>query len=621
MIAKGLVRILQGFFILSTALFISCEDEVFTLGEGVIGGDPFSTDRSTYEVIAVNRGLDAVQTNKLPIYQLGSYPDAAFGSIEARIITQVQLVNTNPTFGIWTQEQEQLEDRSEPRDTLPENETVTEVFLYIPFLRPPTNQQDNDNDGVANDLDEEPDNPDNDTDGDGVSNIDERIQGTNPLDPDTDGDGITDDLDEDTPINNFPRRFELDSIYGNRDITANLRIERSSYFLRDLDPNDNFESVQNYFSNQDFSTFVEGPPLYDGPITISDEQIVFFQEDLEDTEEDESQFIDPQLTLDPGIRVELNPDVFQEAILDKENSSELLSQSNFKEFFRGLQFTLSSMEPLYMLLDLTDAIITINYEFDRNNNNGTLDDFSDDFVEQLERTINLRLLTSAGNSINGNALNTLSRTPASSQVQQAVGGEGGADRLYIKGGTGNYAEIRLFGEEGIDQAIIEEIRENNWIINEARLRVPVDKQALSSFGITRVPPRLYLFNLRTQAPLYNPFTEQSVADTPLGLFLNYDGILSDEDGVEDAVYEFRITDYVNNIILRDSINDPIGLAASANVGITRTDPALSPDPDAESEYPIMSTVTPFSTVLFGSAVEAEEFDKRIQLILFYTEIE
>lgn len=621
--AKG--RALLGFSLLVMVFFaVSCEEEVITLGEGVVGGDPFVTGRNTYDVYAANKGFSAVQTSRLPLYQLGTFADPVFGDVQARIISQVQLVNTNPTFGIWTPEQEVLEDRELPRDTLPENETIKEVFLYIPFQQAPRGSADDDNDGVINELDAEPEDAENDSDGDGVSNIDERIQGTDPLNPDTDGDGIGDLDDDDFTINNFPRRVDLDSIYGNRDIEANLRIERSTYFLRDLDPNDNFESEQSYFSNLDLSGFVEGPPIFDGPITISDEQIVFYPEDDPDTpDEDESQFIDPQLTLEPGIRVQLNSDFFQENILDKEGSSELLSQSNFKDFWRGLQFTLTSAEPLMVLLDMSDAIITVTYEFDRNNNNGTTDDFTDDFVEQLERTFNIRLLTGVGNNVSGNAVNTFTRAMPSQEVLDGLQDNGeGASRLYVKGSTGNYAEFKLFGEEGSDQAVIDAIRQNNWIINEARLRIPVDKQALADAGINLVPPRLYLYNTRTQRPLYNTFSDFSISDTPLGLFLNFDGILSEEDGVEDAVYEFRITDYVNDIILRDSINDPIALVATADLASTRTSPGLDEVMTVtEDEYPVTSVITPFSTVLFGSNVGPGEEDKRVTLTLFFTEVE
>ena len=46
-------------------------------------------------------------------------------------------------------------------------------------------------------FDIDPNNPNSDTDRDGVTDIDEQRNGTNPLDPDSDGDGISDLTDTD----------------------------------------------------------------------------------------------------------------------------------------------------------------------------------------------------------------------------------------------------------------------------------------------------------------------------------------------------------------------------------------------------------------------------------------
>ena len=47
-------------------------------------------------------------------------------------------------------------------DTIPENEQVTEVFLYLPFQTEP-GSGDTDNDGVANDFDVDPLSADSDS--------------------------------------------------------------------------------------------------------------------------------------------------------------------------------------------------------------------------------------------------------------------------------------------------------------------------------------------------------------------------------------------------------------------------------------------------------------------------
>ena len=241
------------FLALFSVLFlfnVSCDEEITTIGRGVIGEDPFFTDRALFDVFAYNRNIKAVETNKLPIYQIGVYNDPLYGKTAAGINSQIGLQNGagNPTFGIYSQRVEDNSANDGNSNTLDENETVKEVLLYIPYLQNPNG--DADLDGVPDNLDADPNDPNSDSDGDGLADNEERALGTNPLSDDTDNDGIKDIDDPETIINQFPRRVDLDSIYGNRDAPFNLKVERSTFFLRDLDPDLGFLESQEYYSSQ-----------------------------------------------------------------------------------------------------------------------------------------------------------------------------------------------------------------------------------------------------------------------------------------------------------------------------------------------------------------------------------
>ena len=104
--------------ILLVIVLISCEEDLTTIGEGVIAGEPFTTDKAVFDVFAFNKNIEAVQTNKLPVYQLGVYNDPIYGRTEARITTQISFprnaqggVLVNPTFGEKSKENE-IEDIS-----------------------------------------------------------------------------------------------------------------------------------------------------------------------------------------------------------------------------------------------------------------------------------------------------------------------------------------------------------------------------------------------------------------------------------------------------------------------------------------------------------------------------
>lgn len=598
-------------------MFSSCKEDLVTIGEGVIGGEPFNTDKAVYQVSLTNNRLTTVQTNRLPLYQLGNFTDPIYGTTRARIVTQVQIPASDPTFGDLPQATEVLMDNSGILDTLPENEEVTAVFLYLPFQTEP-GSGDTDNDGVQNDFDVDPTSADSDSDGDGLTDGEERVRGTDPLNPDTDGDGIIDADDEETIANNFARSFSLDSIYGQRDMPFRVRVEENTFFLRDLDPNNNFEEDQTYFSDLDLTAFA-GQVLFDGELEISAEQIVFFQEDAEDTEDiDESTLLDNTRTLAPGLRIPLDADFFQQNLLDQEGQPSLLSQSNFRDFFRGLQISIDASNDIMLLFDLTEANITVEYQYDDINNNGTTEDTTDDFVEKDERTYTLNLLTGNILGIGGNAVNQYTSENFPADIESTIATGTDDSRLFLKGGAGTFAEIQLFGDEATSEATIEEIRANNWVINEANLIFYVDRDRLTSVGGTVEPPRLYLYNAETNQPLYNIITELTFTDTPLGRFQNYGGILEEEGGT-GLRYNVRITEHLNNIIVRDSANVPLRVVLSADILNVATREANEAGATEQVDIPIMTTITPLGTVLIGPNPEAALEDKRLQLQLFYTE--
>ncbi|NNE03765.1 MAG: DUF4270 domain-containing protein, partial [Eudoraea sp.] len=453
------VQILSGIILLFAITMVSCEEEQTTLGNGVIDGDPFVTDKAVYDVFAYNKKVEAVQTNSLPIYQLGVFNDPVYGRTTGSITSQVSLPGGagNPTFGTYSQQTEDASDTDDNESTIEENETVTEVFLYIPYSR--NSSADSDLDGVADEFDVDPADPNSDSDGDGLTDNQERLGGTDPLNEDTDGDGILDDEDTSTLANRFPIKRDLDSIYGNREAPFTFKVERSTFFLRDLDPDTSFQEGQEYFSNQEFAPAFVSDLLYEGEVQINDEQTLIFQEDDPDTEDDES--LESPEVIEPGIRVPLNAAFFQNNILDKEGQSELISDSNFKDFFRGIHLTVTpTTDDIMLLLDLRNASIIIGYEYDR---------IVDGELEKSEREFTLSLITGQGNApIQGNAVNTLISDMYPPEVMNAMDTGNNSEKIYLKGAAGSYAEIKLFDENNGEE-IINQIKANNWIINEANL--------------------------------------------------------------------------------------------------------------------------------------------------------
>lgn len=631
---KSVVPTFLGTFLI-LGILVSCTQDLTTLGAGVVGNEPFTAGQEVYDVFAYNKRIEAVQTNKLPVYQLGVYNDPIYGKTRASVTSQLFLASPNPAFGILTQEKEnRAGNTGEAITVIDEEETVKEVFLYIPFLVKSGNR-DRDADGVDDEFDTEPENGDNDSDGDGVSNRIETASNTDPLDAnsvDVNVDGLNDSDGAQIIANNFAKKVELDSIYVNGvnydnidDAAAtsfNLKVERSTYFLRDLDPNSNFQEAQDYYSSQQFSPDFVSDLLFDGVVEIDNNQILLpKKDDVATTDVDESLTF---TKLEPGIRIPLTKEFFQENILDKEGNSELLSQSNFIEFIRGVHFSITDEEgnDVLFLFDLKNTRLTMTYTYKSYDTNGTLENLGDDTPDAIkEKDFMFSFLSQVTNGpVNGNAVNTLLTENYGPQIVQALDTNENASRIYLKGGPGTYAEINLFEENG-GESILEQIRSENWVINEANLVFYIDRDQLDANGAQLEPPRLYLYNAENNFPLINRNTlaqQNNTQAQPLfGLFLNYDGIIQKSNG-KGVKYSVKITDHINNLVVRDSTNATLGLTLTTD--IQNFNIVNAKVNNGEEKLPTTSRITPLGTILYGSNLLNTDpnFDKRLRLEIFYT---
>lgn len=581
---------------------LSCEVEDFTLGESLVSGEPFTLSKKTYAIESIKQlNIDRIQTNQMPNYQLGNYKDPIFGETKASILSQLQLSVPNPVFG-------ELSASAEIQNDLNERETVTKVTLYIPYQKAAFS--DRDGDGVPDIFDVDPDDPQSDSDGDGISDNDERLLGTDPLSADTDKDGIPDAEDPETIPNSYARRFVLDSIFSfSNQNRFNLKVRPSNYYLRDNDPRTDFLQSQAYFSDKQsvFESFL-GKNLFEGSVVISDFQYVTYNEDNPATTDvDESLTIDVSKSRDPGILVELDKFFFQDHIVDLEGADALRSQSNFKDHLRGLHLSIDASDDLMLLLDLSTAFIEMEYEYDTINTQGTTDT-ADDTRDRTSATFRLNFITgSAQGFTQGNAINTWEYDrlmPVSSDETLLP------KRMYLKGGSGSVVQFEL------PQQVIDEVKQNNWLINEASLEFYVDQEAMAPIPFE--PQRLYMFKATNSFPIYNARNETSSSQTALGVYQNYDASLRRSVGGRGSSYKVNITDYFNDMVVRDSLNVPINLSVSANIAFPQTQQAVLDDGTAMN-YPIMSGIIPFGTVLYGPSSDIVE-EKRLKLIVFYTEL-
>lgn len=597
------------FFLLFTLIIVSCNENFNTVGYDLISTNDFETNKVKLPVYSYqNEFLTDVQVDGLTFQQLGEIDIPNIGRSSAYIASQLSFIPTD-FFGLYTPEDE-LGDVDNVK-AIEENEQVVSAYLEIPFI---SNTRDQDGDGVIDSLDADPEDPTSDTDGDSVSDALESQSGTNPLSNDTDGDGILDDVDTDNsgyqPEN---RTYAIDSVFGNRNASFNLKVDELRYYLNTLDPNNNFESNQAFYSSRDFyeEGFV-GENLFDETVQLNFDEIrINFTEDDPDTDIDETTQVETRRS--PRIRVPLDTAFFQRRFIDMEGSDSLAAADLFQKYMRGIYVRMENpSDDLYMLLNFASASIGVTYEHDQYNDNDTPDDTTDFSIDRVERSFSLSP---------GIIVNHLENSSINPEISETIAQTNGSNKIFVKGGMGLLSSVELLGNfsDGSASSKLEELRQNNWLINEANLVFYVDSTSVENWTSgDLIANRLYLYNKRDTAPLLDYFTDVSVSTERNAGKLVHGGILEYENG-KPYRYKFKITQHINNLIRKDSTNVTLGLAVSANIDDLSTRKARLNGGSEEILYPASAILNPLSTVLIGSH-PSEGFEHlKLELELIYTD--
>jgi hypothetical protein len=403
--------------------------------------------------------------------------------------------------------------------------------------------------------------------------------------------------------------YNVDSLYGNQPI--NISLFESNYFLRDLDPDSNFEDAQLYYSNQSslFEEFLGEELLaIEDFVPSSDPHIL--TEKIWDTAT--SSFDTIRSTIAPGLRAKLPNDFFEQKILSMEGTTELMNNNNFKEYFRGLYFNTESMNPdgSLFLFNIDNASVTLYYR--HYENPLEIGDSPDPDNNELKGTYSF--------SFSGINVNTFENNiPAS--IQSALSDpdvENGEENLYIKGGEGIITIIDLFGKDLDENGVADELdvlREKEWLINEANLIFYVDQNNIS--GGETEPERIIIYDIKNNTILEDYKIDITTGEEPVNAVNVHLGRL--QRGSDDLgdYYKIRVTSHISNLINKDSTNVPLGLMVSQNVLLSGFQDTFEEQSPGISEVPSSCVISPEGTILFGNATPNEE--KRLKLQIFYTE--
>jgi hypothetical protein len=591
-------------------LFTSCNKEFSDVDASLLPTDTFVIEKQTALVGVQHERIEVIRTDDLSFLYLGQYQDPVFGTTTASVTTQLSLpLSSSGIFGLMSAENEEEGTSTDDTNINPHNEeeTVKNVWLELPFY---TNQRDSDGDGVIDIFDIDPDDKESDSDGDGLTDIQESMTvNFDPLKADTDGDGINDGEDTDT-INPDAdaNNYEIEFLFGDSSQEVHFQVKELSYFLPLLDPDDNFQSIRSFYSNNDLEQ--EGftsNVLYDDKINLSFEELVFYNEDDSETEDvDESTLVGERLA--PRVRIPLEPSYFQQKLFEREGESVLFDNNDFQEYFNGLVISIqNNTNPLLMQLNFVAGQIKIEYDFKKLVliEDGDTANPSDYVVEDSSSTYTLGL--------SGVQFNSIAQDEPALEVQNALRGQDDGQYIYLKGGLGVVSYIDLFaGAEG--QSQLTELQSNPWLINEANLTFYVDQQKVADLGLSELPSRLYLFDADESTPLEDYIIDGTSGSHPDQVKTTFGGLAQYNEAGEVISYKFVITEHLSKLIrLPDNYeNIQLGLCVSSDYLNIQSTEVVQP----ELEVPQSAISSPLGVILAGP--NHTNPDLRLHLEIFYT---
>ena len=420
--------------------------------------------------------------------------------------------------------------------------------------------------------------------------------------------------------------YEIDSVYG--DSPIKISVYRNNFFFRTFDPFSDFDTSQSYFSNGSLSVeeVIDSGQL-EGELLFEIDDFVPSADQINLTQIDTTGNPYVAQRIAPALRFKLNnpnENFWESNFFENEGNQVLTNEPNFKEFFRGLYIKVeSSSDGSMMLLNFasSNTKLTIHYTSD-NTNIGDSDTGS---VDEIETNQHEYVMNFSGNLINLFENETVVDVDLMDQTN-------GNENIYLRGGEGIISTIDLFsgttiGDDGeeisefdlfkdffYDEISDEPIR----IINEAYIEFFVNQ----GFSNSDEPERIYLYNYEQNSALIDYFLDQSVSSLTINAKINHleplvRDSLDDDRGIK---YKIRITEHLNNLILRDSTNAKLALGVISDVASVQNFKILGDNSESENKSLASGVIlSPKGTILHGNL--SSDIEKRPRIKIYYTEPE
>ncbi|TYP99962.1 uncharacterized protein DUF4270 [Tenacibaculum adriaticum] len=360
-------------------------------------------------------------------------------------------------------------------------------------------------------------------------------------------------------------KFRLDSVLGNAQGTTSLKVYRNGTFLNTLDPTDPSKK-NSYKSNKDY---IEEEILNEDTFSFIPRAIdtMYFL----NRKTSEGGIYKDTIKLSnnaPFLLVPLKTSRMKELFWDKFNDPEFSTKVAFDDYFRGLILKSEGNDGALIPLDLSGT------------NNPTLE-------------FHYTVTTFEG----GRVKDTLPKSYAfplsgikNSIYKMSEQNPFPTNNIVVQGTAGTMAEVKLF-----DDTKLQELRTNNWLINDASLIFYVN----GNRDTTNVPRRLFAYKSGdvVGAQIKDAYSESTF----------FGGNLELADGKPEK-YTIRITDYISDLLKSETNYNPLLKVKVYNV-----------DTDAPVSDTIVKTYNwnPRAVSLLNHL--STNGDKKAKLVISYTE--
>ena len=549
---------------------ISCDKDFNTLDSDVIGEDHFDLEKYEVEnLIAYTKETGAVQANNLPLNALGIYNNPKFGITKAHFVTQIELGTENPSFGY--------------------DPVIDSVYLYVPYFS--------------------------------------SLKST-----ETNGERI----------------YELDSVRGNAETGKfKLKVIENGYYLRDFDPTNNLQTAQKYYSDEK-TTLIDpfrGSELLNNSSNIAQNDEFYFSKkelyiyktngeglyvDSNGTVLSDQNDITLRVIKDrkiPGMWLDLKASFFHQKIIDATSSGNLYNNNSFKNYFRGLLFEVEEIslgQGALAVLDFSKAELKILY---KSSVEPTVE--NPDPVRS-RKEFSLKMGYNASSTLRNNSINFFEQSNSVDYNNGLASSNEtiGSEKLFIKGGDGSIAFIDLFNEEEL-QTLRNNVANNNWLINDAKLTFYIDKVGMQNVSNDTEPIRIYIYDATTNAVLLDYTFDTSSGANPKNNKIVFGGIIEREaaDPKKGIKYTIRLTEHIKRILKADNNgeykdNVKLGISVTESINLVSTAALKTPFTTnglQVKNVPLASVLNPLGTVLYGNIVsDPNNADKKLKLDIYFT---